>query len=65
MAHAIFDQKLLNTQHGVGRCACKLPIMEWAKVLKEPPKTFPKAECSLSQQYQLVHLQRWILRTPN
>ena len=28
--HAIFGQKLLNTQQGVGRCACKSPIMKWA-----------------------------------
>ena len=30
----LFGQKLLTTQCGVGRCACKLPIMKWAKVLK-------------------------------
>ena len=28
--HAIFGQKLLNTQCSVGRCACKSPIMKWA-----------------------------------
>ena len=32
--HAIFGQKLLNTQHSVGRCTCKSPIMKWANVLK-------------------------------
>ena len=33
--HAGFSQKLLNTQHSVGRCARKSPIMKWADVLKE------------------------------
>ena len=33
--HAVFGQKLLNTQHGVGRCAHKSPIMKWANVMKE------------------------------
>ena len=27
--YAIFGQKLLNIQRGVGRCACKSPIMKW------------------------------------
>ena len=37
--HAIFGQKLLNnTQHSVGRCACKLPITKWANVLKDSSK---------------------------
>ena len=31
----VFDQKLLNTQHGVGRYAGKSPIMKWANMLKE------------------------------
>ena len=31
--HVIFGQKPLNTQHGVGRCACKSPIMKWAHAL--------------------------------
>ena len=33
-----FNQKLLNTQHGVGRCAWKSPIMKWANELKESSK---------------------------
>ena len=33
--HALFGQKLLNTQCGVGRYACKSPIMKWANTLKE------------------------------
>ena len=33
-----FNQKLLNTQHSVGRCACKAPIMKWANALKETCK---------------------------
>ena len=32
--HAIFGRKLLNTQHDVGRCARKLPIMKRANALK-------------------------------
>ena len=31
--HAVLGQKLLNTQRGVGRCACKSPIMKWANAL--------------------------------
>ena len=53
--HAVFGQKLLNTQCGVGRCAHKSPIMKWAVTLKESSKQFTEAECSLSQQCQLVH----------
>ena len=60
----IVVQKLLNTQHGVGRCTCKSPIMKWANVLKESSKkNFTEAECSLSQQCQLVHWYRWVPRT--
>ena len=33
-----FGQKMLNIQHGVGRCACKSPIMKWANALKESSK---------------------------
>ena len=36
--HAVFRQKLLNTQRGLGRCACKSPIKKWANVLKESSK---------------------------
>ena len=36
--HAVFAQKLLNTQRGVGRCAHKSPIMKWANALKESSK---------------------------
>ena len=36
--HAIFGQKLLNTQHSVGRCTCKSPIMKWTNTLKESSK---------------------------
>ena len=31
--HAVFGQKLLKTQCGVGRCARKPPIIKWANVL--------------------------------
>ena len=33
-----FGQKLLNTQHGLGRYAHKSPIMKWANALKESSK---------------------------
>ena len=61
--HAIFGQKLLNTQHGVGRCACKSPLMKWANALKESSKKFTEAECSRSQQRQLLHWYTWAPRT--
>ena len=48
---------------GVGRCARKSPIMEWANVLKESSKKFTEAECSLSQQRQLAHWCRWVSST--
>ena len=32
--HAVFAQKLLNTQHCAGRCACKSPIMKWANTFR-------------------------------
>ena len=35
---AIFGQKLMNTQHSVGRYAHKSAIMKWANVLKESSK---------------------------
>ena len=37
--HAVFGQKLLNTQCGVGRCAGKSLIMKWVNTLKESSKT--------------------------
>ena len=61
--HAILGQKLLNIQHGVGRCARKSPIMKWANVLKESSKKFTDVEHSLSQQHQLVHWYKWVPRT--
>ena len=27
--HAVFGQKLLNTQHRMGRCTPKSPVMKW------------------------------------
>ena len=29
-----FGQKMLNTQHSVGRCTCKSPIMKWPNACK-------------------------------
>ena len=37
--HAVLGKKLLNTLQGVGRCACKSPIMKWANSLKVFEKT--------------------------
>ena len=62
--HAVFSQKLQNTQRGVGRCTCKSPIMKWANMLKESSKKkITEVERSLSQQHQLVHSYRWVSRT--
>ena len=36
--HVIFGLELPNTQHSVGSCAHKLPIMKWANTLKESSK---------------------------
>ena len=33
--HAVFGQKLLNSQCSVGRCAHKSPIMKWANVFSK------------------------------
>ena len=49
--HAVFGQKLLNTQHSVGRCTHKSPIM----MGKSLQKKFTEAGTRLSQQRQLVH----------
>ena len=58
--HTIFGQKLLNSQHGVGRCARKSPIMKWANVLKESSKKIPWSRA----QALTGTLYRWVLRTP-
>ena len=50
---------LLNTKQGVGWCTRESPIMKWANTLKTSSKKFTEAECSLSQQLQLVHWYRW------
>ena len=62
-SHVVFHQKLLNTQSGVERWACKLLIMKFTKVLKRSSKKMHEAEHSLSQQCQLVHWYRWVPRT--
>ena len=60
--HAVFHQKLLNTQHSMGRCAPKSPIMKLTHT-EQFSKKFTEAKCSLSQQHQLVHRYRWVPRT--
>ena len=58
--HAMFGQKLLTTQYGVGRCAGKSPIMKWANTCwKSLKKKFTEAKHSLSPQHKLVHWYRW------
>ena len=47
--HAVFGQKLLNTQHSVGKCARKSPIMKWANTLKESSKKIHWALASIAQ----------------
>ena len=61
--HAVFGQKLLNTQHSVGRYTYKSPIMKCANSLKQSSKKFTEAKHSLSQQHQLGHWYRWVPRT--
>ena len=61
--NTIFGQKLLNTQHGVGRCTGKSSIMKWANMLKESYKKITDAKSSFSQQRQLVRWYRWVPRT--
>ena len=51
------------TQQGVGRWACKSPMMRWENKLKESLEKFTEAKCSLSQQHQLVYWCRWVPRT--
>ena len=41
-SHAVFGQKLLDTQHRVGRSTCKSPIMKWANMSKESSKNSQK-----------------------
>ena len=60
--HAVFGQKLLNSQGSAGRCAPKSHIMKRTNALKVFQK-FTEAKCSLSQHHQLVHWYRWIPRT--
>ena len=45
--------KASSAQRGVDSCACESPIMKWANTLSLQ-KEFTEAECSLSQQCQLV-----------
>ena len=47
--HAIFGQKLMNTQHTVSQCTHKSPIVKWANALKESSK-----EIHLSQTQPLT-----------
>ena len=51
--HAIFGQKLLNTQSNVGSCTCTSAIGKWENTLKESSEKFTEAKHSLSQQCQL------------
>ena len=50
--HAVFGQKLLNTQCGVGRYACKSPIMRWANTLSlQKKKKFTEASHNNASWY--------------
>ena len=44
--HAVFGQKLLNIQHGVGRCAHKSVIIKWQTPWKNPQKNSLKPNAS-------------------
>ena len=59
--HAIFHQKLLNTQCSVGRCIHNSPTIKWANALSLQKK-FAEAKPSLSQHHQLVHWYGWVPR---
>ena len=55
--HAVFSQKLLNTQYSVGRCTHKSPIMKWVNVLKESSKKFTEALAGVAQW-----TEHWIVK---
>ena len=38
--HAIFGQKVVSSQCGMGRCVHKSPIVKWSNVLRESSKNF-------------------------
>ena len=57
-----FGQKLLNTQHSVGRCAGKSP-KKWVNMFESSKKKITETQCSLSQKHQLVHWYRWVPRS--
>ena len=73
--HAVLGQKLLNTQHGFSiETTWKLPAdQQCCSLINHPSwngqtrwvfkKKISEAECSLSQQHQLVHWHRWVPRT--
>ena len=59
----VFGQKLLNTQHGVGKCIPKSPFLQWINTWKSLQKNSLKSQGSLVQQCQLVHWYRWVSKT--
>ena len=60
--HAIFGQKLPNTQRDVGRCVLNLPSRN-GQMPSESSKKFTEAKCSLSQHHQLVYWYKWVSKT--
>ena len=46
--HAVFGQKLLNNQCGIGRYTCKSAMMKWANALKESSKNSLKPNAASS-----------------
>ena len=55
--------KLLNTQHGVGVCAYKSPIIKWANALKESSKRIYWSQMQPLTTMPAGTLYRWIPKT--
>ena len=58
-----FWSKLLNTQHSVGRCTHKSPIVKWANALEESSKEDHWSPTQPLTTRQLVCWYRWVPRT--
>ena len=56
-----FGQKLLNTQHSVGSCARKSPIVKWANVSKVFPKNALKPNTASHNNASWYIDTDWIL----
>ena len=57
--HAVFGQKLLNTQYSMGRCAHKSPIMKWANASEKSSKKIHRCPTQPLTTLPLVH---WLIQ---